>query len=117
LHKRLSWILNLEHETLVEELSRLERNELKELLFKAAPKYLLSCPSAPPEKVWGYLIDDYMGDEIPPECPIVHIPMEWNIEEDFEDWTPKKKRNWSGNVCPKRQTNMMEQKSACSGQR
>lgn len=92
MHERLSGSLNLEYETLVEELSRLQRNELKDLLFKAAPKYLLSCPSAPPDKAWGYLIDNFMGDEIPPQHPIVHTPMEWNIEEDFDDWSPEKKR-------------------------
>lgn len=85
--ERLSGITGLDYEALINELARLNRAELKNVLFKAAPRYLLSCPSADPDKAWGYLIDNFTGEEIPPEHPIIETPMEWNIEEGFDEWT------------------------------
>lgn len=85
--ERFSAITGLDYEAVVEELVRLDRAELKEVLFKASPRYLLSCPSAESDKAWGYLIDNFMGEEVPEEHPIVETPMEWNIEEDYDEWT------------------------------
>ena len=90
--ERLITILKVDYETLLNEFSKFDREELKRLLFKTDPKYLASCPSAPEMEAFGYLVDDFLGNEIPSEYEIVRTPMEWNIPEDYDDWTSEQKK-------------------------
>jgi hypothetical protein len=90
--ERLITILKVDYETLLNEFSKFDREELKRLLFKTDPKYLASCPSAPEMEAFGYLVDDFLGNEIPSEYEIVRTPMEWNIPEDYDDWTTEQKK-------------------------
>ncbi len=43
-------------------------------------------------EAFGYLVDDFLGNEIPSEYEIVRTPMEWNIPEDYDDWTTEQKK-------------------------
>jgi hypothetical protein len=90
--ERLTGILKIDYETLLDEFSKFDREGLKRLLFKADPRYLASCPSAPEEEAFGYLVDDFLGNEIPSVYEIVETPMEWNIPEDYDDWSIERKK-------------------------
>ena len=90
--ERLTAILKMDYETLLDEFSKLDRKELRRLLFKTNPNYLISCPDAPEEQAFGYLVDEVLGNEVPSEYEIVRTSMEWNIHEDYDDWEIARKR-------------------------
>lgn len=95
--ERLCKILNIDEETLIEQLTYLGKKELGEILFNADPTYLVSFPEATDEneEFEMFLQDTIDKDKgISNKLKSVEKPVEWNIPKKYNFWTTDKKREF-----------------------
>lgn len=95
--ERLCEILNIDEETLIEQLTELDRNELVEILFKADPLYLVSFPEATDKnEEWDMFIQDTVDKEnkVSNELKRVETPIKWGVPDGYNFWTTDKKREY-----------------------
>jgi len=97
LKERLCDMLNIDEETLIEQLADLDKKELGKLLFNANPMYWISFPEAKDknEECDMFIQDiDDKNNEIVNELKRAETPMEWNIPDEYNFWTTDKKRHF-----------------------
>jgi len=97
LKERLCKALDIDEETLIQQLTALGRKELGKLLFNAYPTYYVSYPEAANKnEEWNMFLQDTIDKEkgISNEIGRVETPVEWRIPEDYNFWTTNKKRDF-----------------------
>lgn len=97
LKERLCKILKIDEETLIEQLSDLNRKELGYILFNADPIYEISYPEATDKnEEWKMFLQDVFdeNESASNELKRVEKPREWKIPEDYDFWIYSKKRSF-----------------------
>lgn len=97
LKERLCKILNIDEETLIEQLADLDKKELSELFFNANPIYYISFPEATDKnEEWNMFLQDTIDKDngVTNELKSVETPIESNIPDEYNFWTTDKKREF-----------------------
>ena len=97
LKERLCKILKIDEETLIEQLTDLDKKELGEILFNANPTYYVSFPEATDKnEEWNMFLQDTIDKDTGTsnELKRVETPAEWNIPDEYNFWTTDKKREF-----------------------
>jgi hypothetical protein len=92
IHERLSKALNWNKEKQVTELCKLDRIELKEVLFNADPSYNVSFPSLKNEEERIKFFVNEISTGIKHETiERIRTPSEWQVPDDYDYWQADKK--------------------------
>ncbi len=97
LKERLCKILNIDEETLIEQLANLDKKELGEILFNVDPTYDVSFPEATDKnEEWNMFLQETIDKDrvVSNELKSVETPAEWDIPNEYNFWTIEKKREF-----------------------